>query len=110
MGFAHYNIIFDFYKGSENDNKETAKDIANDITKEILNGVKGNDYKHLIEYQEMNDPSGAREDYQNAFVQVTPVLSNVITETKREIQEDMENENLAFLESIEYFTVNSGDM
>ena len=64
----------------------------------------------MIEYQEMNDPSGEREDHQNALVQVTPVLSNVITETKREIKKDMENENLAFLESIEYFTINSGDI
>ena len=58
----------------------------------------------------MKDPEEAGGDYQDSFVQVTPVLSNVITETKREIQEDMENENLAFLESIEYFTVNSGDI
>ena len=64
----------------------------------------------MIEYQEMKDPEEAGGDYQDSFVQVTPVLSNVITETKREIQEDMENENLAFLESIEYFTVNSGDI
>ena len=73
--------------------------------------MKGNDFQqHIIEYQEMKDPEEAGGDYQDSFVQVTPVLSNVITETKREIQEDMENENLAFLESIEYFTVNSGDI
>ena len=73
--------------------------------------MKGNDFQqHIIEYQEMMDPEEAGGDYQDSFVQVTPVLSNVITETKREIQEDMENENLAFLESIEYFTVNSGDI